>query len=174
MKRIHIFDHEAYHKTLKHQIGSGLPVFAGYRQQGGGLGSIVGLIGRYVLPLFAKHVIPHAKSAVFNTLSDVAKGKTIGDALHANSTSLLKNVGDSLLDRQTGRGLETLNTVDSENISSVTDEPFPMACRKRRNQVKPKNHPVKKRKSASKKTQKKNRTIKSISKKDIFSKAKWH
>jgi len=56
MKRIHIFDHDAYHHTINHQVGNGLPVFAGYRHHGAGLGNILGLIGRYVLPLITQHV----------------------------------------------------------------------------------------------------------------------
>jgi len=131
MKRIHIFDHNAYHSVLHHQIGNGIPVFAGYRQQGAGLGNILGLIGRYVLPLFAKHVLPHAKTAVLNTISDITKGKSLGDAMHANTSSLLQNVGSSLLNRQSGEGLPSTNTIETREISSLFDEPLSMACHKK-------------------------------------------
>jgi len=134
MKRIHIFDHGAYHQSLIHQVGNGLPVFAGYRQHGAGLGNILGIIGRYVLLLFARHVIPHAKSAIPNTISDVVKGKSLGEAFQANGSSMLRNLGSSLL--QTGEGLDHINTVGSENISSVIEEPLSMPCQKRKRKSK--------------------------------------
>jgi hypothetical protein len=176
MKKIHIFDHDAYHQVLHHQIGNGIPVFAGYRQQGAGLGNIFGLIGRYILPLFAKHVLPHAKSAVLNTISDITKGKSLGDAMQTNSTSLLKNVGSSIL-RQTGQGLSSTNSVETRDLSSVVGEPSSMACHKKkrkRTSGKPKREtnkkPVKQNKVAKIQKIKKAPIRKAISKNDIFSK----
>lgn len=124
MKHIHQFDHHLYHKTLERQIGGGLPVFTGYRQRGAGLGSIFGLIGKYILPVFRQHILPHAKSAILNTVKDVVEGKTLKDSMLDQGGALIQNVGKSITTKrsepQTGSGLSVRKRPASNVSSSVT------------------------------------------------------
>jgi hypothetical protein len=106
MKHVHQFDHRLYHKALEGQIGRGLPVFTGYRQRGAGLGSIIGLIGRYVLPIIQEHVLPHAKTALVNTVKDIIKGAPVKEALLRQGGDMLQKVATGLEKRQTGSGLK--------------------------------------------------------------------
>ena len=111
MRQKYIFHHDHYYHTLKGQIGAGIPVFHGVRQRGGGIGSILGGIAKYALPLLMKYVFPHAKEAALRTLSDVAVGgQSVKGALKKNSVGFLKNVGGDVLSSataklQTGKGI---------------------------------------------------------------------
>lgn len=119
MKRLHIFDHSEYHKALHEQIGNGIPVFNGYRQKGGGLGGILGYIGRYALPLLNKYILPHAKNALINTISDVTSGVPLKSSIKSNATSLLNNVGNHIAGRQAGGNMVRTKRVKSSSISSL-------------------------------------------------------
>jgi len=172
MKKIHIFDHDAYHSVLQQQIGNGIPVFAGYRQQGAGLGNLLGLIGRYVIPLFKNHVLPQAKTSVLNAISDVAKGKSITDAVQDHGSAMIKNVGTSLLNHQSGRGLST-NSDEYKGLASVSSRPLSMVCHKRKPKTAYRKSKVSsKRKKPTKRSKAKKPTTKRksvLSKRDIFS-----
>lgn len=120
MKHVHEFDHNLYHKVLERQIGSGLPVFTGYRQRGAGLGSIFGLIGRYVLPIIKDYVMPHAKTALVNTVSDVVKGTPLKQAVLKQGGDMLRNVASDLAKRQTGSGLRIKKRPAVQPATSVT------------------------------------------------------
>ena len=109
-KSKYIFHHDHYYHTLKSQIGNGIPVFHGVRQRGGGIGSVLGGIAKYALPLIAKYILPHAKSAVASTVSDIAQnGLTVKQALKSNGLKFLKKVGsgvvNSVLNNQSGSGI---------------------------------------------------------------------
>jgi hypothetical protein len=119
MKHVHIFNHHYYHQTLHEQVGKGIPVFTGYRQKGGGLGSILGFIGKYAIPLINKYVLPHAKTALVNTVSDLGSGKTLKQSLKSNSVKLLQNVGNEIVKRQIGNGLGSKKIKLSPKIKSV-------------------------------------------------------
>jgi hypothetical protein len=106
MKQVHVFDHSLYHQSLQQQIGHGMPVFLGSRQKGGGLGSILGFIGKYAIPLLNQYIIPHAATAVMDTLSDVSKGAPVKDSMKKAGIQMLKNVGRSVLNPQQGHGLK--------------------------------------------------------------------
>jgi len=115
MKSKYIFHHDNYYHTLKSQVGNGIPVFHGVRQRGGGIGSVLGGIAKYALPLIAKYVLPHAKSAVADTFSDLTKnGLSVKQALKSNGLQFLKNVGSgvvsSVLSKQSGNGLVRKST----------------------------------------------------------------
>lgn len=157
MKNIHIFNHHHYHETLNEQIGKGIPVFVGSRQKGGGLGSILGLIGRYVIPLLQKYVFPHAKNAIVNTVSDLAQGKPLSQTLKNQTLGMLKNVGTSLTKPQKGSGLK-----DSKIKRIGT---FECGMGKKRKQTKAKKNIKKKPKLSTKKPKSK---TKPLSKRDIF------
>jgi hypothetical protein len=122
MKHVHQFDHQLYHKVLEGQIGRGLPVFTGYRQRGAGLGSIFGLIGRYVLPIIKEHIFPHAKTALINTVQDVMKGAPLKQAVLRQGGDMIQKVATSIEKRQTGRGLSIRKRPPSERKTSVTPE----------------------------------------------------
>jgi hypothetical protein len=111
MRQKHIFHHDHYYHTLKGQIGEGIPVFHGVRQRGGGLGSVLGGIARYALPLLMKYVFPHARDAAIRTVSDVTtNGASLKSSLKKNGIGFIKNVGVSILKNtiasQSGQGIK--------------------------------------------------------------------
>lgn len=78
--------------------GGGLPVFVGSRyQRGGGLGSILGNIGKRVLPFLMKGVKALGKEALrtgVNVASDALEGKNISESIReraAESRDILKS-----------------------------------------------------------------------------------
>jgi|GEM_PF-5556485 len=157
MKHKYVFNHDHYYHTLKQQIGSGIPVFHGVRQRGGGLGSVLGSIAKYAIPLVKQYIIPHAKNAILSTVADVTLGRhSLKESLKNNSVGFLKNVGNGVVNKlnseQSGRGLIRKRKQSSTILSNL--------------KKKVKNN-IKKRVSKSKVTstkRKKNRT-----KQDIFS-----
>ena len=166
MKQVHVFHHVDYHNTLHQQIGHGIPVFTGYRQKGGGLGSILGFLGRYAIPLLKKYVLPHAKTAVFKTISDVGNGQSVKEAIKSNATAMLKNVGQSITSPQSGAGLVRKKRKAGVTLASV-------ACcelkRKGLNHKSPNtSKKTKKSKPKSKPKSKRSKKKKVQSKRDIF------
>lgn len=110
MKQKYIFHHDHYYHTLKEQGGEGIPVFHGVRQRGGGIGSVLGGIAKYALPLFMKYVFPHARDAAISTISDVAVNKeSVKSSLKKNGIGFLKKVGTEILNTtnntQSGKGI---------------------------------------------------------------------
>ena len=120
MKHVHQFDHQLYHKVLEGEIGRGLPVFTGYRQRGAGLGSIFGLIGRYVLPIIKEHIFPHAKTALINTVQDVMKGTPLKQAVLRQGGDMIQKVATSIEKRQTGSGLNVRKRPAPNRKTTVT------------------------------------------------------
>lgn len=159
MKHLHVFNHEHYHHALEHQIGNGIPVFSGTRQKGGGLGSIIGFLGRYALPLLKKFVFPHAKAAALSTLSDISSGKSIKEAVSGNAATMVKNVGHSIIKgEQTGSGLRTVKRKSNITLDSCH------LLKRKGSTTKPK--PKKKKKEKPKIVNKNRKKVKS--KRDIF------
>lgn len=110
MKHVHIFNHDDYHTTLKHQIGNGIPVFSGVRQQGGGLGGVLGFLSRYAVPLIKRYIFPHAKKAVLNTAVDLMQGGSpLKSTLKRNVKSFANDVTSDVLTRitQKGKGIKS-------------------------------------------------------------------
>ena len=160
--KVHVFNHQHYYHTLESQIGHGIPVFTGYRQKGGGLGSILGFIGKYAIPLLTKYVLPHARTALINTVSDVSNGQPIKNALKTHGVGMLKNVGKAILNEQTGSGLNRNKRKKDIGFDAVVCSP-PTKL-KRSSVSSAKRQPskqIKKKKSSNKKP-------KLISKRDIF------
>lgn len=157
MKSIHIFNHHHYHHTLHEQIGHGIPVYTGYRQRGGGLGSIFGFIKKYAIPVISKYILPHAKSALINTVSDVSQGQSIKSALKNNAMSLVKNVSKGIVQPQSGAGLRGIKRVGEETDHSVHN--------KKSKNLKVVHHHISKNSSKIKKRKKGNKIT---SKRDIF------
>lgn len=121
MKQVHQFDHHLYHKALERQIGGSLPVFTGYRQRGAGLGSMLGLIGRYILPIIKEHIFPHAKTALMNTVKDVIHGVPVKDAILRQGGDMLQKVATSVENkRQSGKGLAVKKRPAGNSETSVT------------------------------------------------------
>lgn len=109
MKSRYIFHTDNYYNTLKNQIGQGIPVFHGGRQRGGGLGSVLGFISKYALPLIKKYIIPHIKNAAISSVHDVVgDGLSIKSSLKNRGKQFIKNVGisaaNSIVSKQTGGG----------------------------------------------------------------------
>jgi len=77
----------------------------GFRQKGYGIGGFFGSLAKKFLPFATKYLLPHAKTAMSNIVSDVMDGKrTIRETLKDNSLAALKNVGRDLLS-QSGSGV---------------------------------------------------------------------
>jgi hypothetical protein len=76
------------------------------RQRGSGFGSFFKSIGRFLLPLVRRHVLPHALSTAKNVMGDVLEGKNVGESLKEHGLEGIKEVGRSLLDSQSGSGLK--------------------------------------------------------------------
>jgi len=105
MKHYHVFNHQDYYTTLQKQIGGDIPVFKGYRQKGGGFGSIFRIISQYAIPLIKKYIFPRARDSLINTAADVAAGTSLKASVKRNSKSFLKNVAsDFVTHPQRGAG----------------------------------------------------------------------
>jgi hypothetical protein len=105
MKSQYIFHHHHYYHTLKSQIGGGIHVYSGIRQQGGGLGGVFNFIHKYAIPLISKYILPHAREALVNTASDLVENRSsLKQSIKSNSKSFVKNVGKSLLKNLTQKG----------------------------------------------------------------------
>jgi len=120
MRQKYISHHEHYYNALKDQIGQGIPVFHGVRQMGGGLGSALGGIAKYALPLL-KWLIPHAKQAAIRTITDVVGGgRTVKSALKENGIGFLKNVGSDIIGSSTGISNKTGKGIQSKGKRTYT------------------------------------------------------
>jgi hypothetical protein len=154
MKAPYIFVNDLYFQTLKSQIGGNIPVFVGIKQRGGGIGSVIGGLAKYAIPLFRKYILPHAKEAAIRTISDVASGETtFKKAAKARGFNFLKRVGSELT--QSGQGI--VHRKKARISQFVLTKPI--------RQKKLKKSKVKKRNPVKRKSKKKG----SRSRKDIFS-----
>lgn len=113
MKEKYIFKDDFYYNTLKQQLGAGvsIPVFHGVSQRGRGLGAVFGTIAKYAIPIISRYILPHAKSAAINTISDVVSNrKSLKNSLKSNSIGFLKNVESDILSNtfsnQAGQGIK--------------------------------------------------------------------
>jgi hypothetical protein len=121
MRSKYIFHHDHYYHTLKNQIGSGIPVFHGARQRGGGIGSIFGGIAKYALPLIAKYILPHAKTAATNVISNIVnKRGTIKESLKNSGVQLINDIGNSIITKQAGEGLVSRG-IKRKSLSTSTN-----------------------------------------------------
>jgi len=126
MGQKYIFHHDHYYHTLKDQIGHGIPVFHGVKQRGSGLGSVLGSIAKYAIPLILRYVVPHAKTAAIRTLSDVATNRrTLKDSLKTSGIGFLHDVGTDLLNNpntesQSGKGIVRRRKRVVQKLTSVT------------------------------------------------------
>lgn len=152
MKHVHIFDHEEYHKTLKGQVGHGLPVFVGYRQKGAGLGNILGFIRRYAIPLISKYVLPHAESSLRGVANDIVSGKPISDALKTNALTMVKNVGKSVLKNQSGGRLRPSKGKTPKSTALILSKPLREKVISRKKKSESKKVKTKSKKKPSKKS----------------------
>lgn len=110
MKHLHIFSNNDYYLTLKHQIDGELPVYHGYRQRGGGVGSLFRLFSQYVVPLIQKYILPHATNALVSSAAEVVGGAPIKSVVKKNSQVLLNNIADGVLKRvQKGTGVKKVH-----------------------------------------------------------------
>jgi hypothetical protein len=108
------------------------------------LGAILGMIGKYAIPLFKKYVLPHAADALRNTASDISSGATIKDAFKNNALSLAKNVGKEVIKRQSGGGMGCTKRIRTTTVSSLLKKP---ATKKKRRVIKRKTNIKRKRKT---------------------------
>lgn len=134
MKTVHVFDHHAYHSAISDQMGRGMPVFSGIRQKGGGLGAVMGFLGRYAIPILSKYVLPHAKEAILNTFSDISHNPSdVKDTIKANGKRFLTNVGKELSNNilQKGKGIKRKQSQSKILLSNFKcDEPTAKQARK--------------------------------------------
>jgi len=89
------------------------------RQRGAGIGSFFKSVGRFLLPLVRKHVLPHAVSTAKNVVSDVIEGRNVLQTLKQHGLEGIKDVGKSLIDDQSGSGIrqKRKRRYDSEDES---------------------------------------------------------
>jgi hypothetical protein len=109
-KTLNISD-ELLFNSLKVQRGSGVIIFKGVRRQrGGGFGSVLLSIARYAIPVIKKYLLPHAKQAVSNIISDVERGESIKTAVKRNAKQAIRTAGAHLVKSsvlQTGEGIRS-------------------------------------------------------------------
>lgn len=109
MRSVFDLNDENYARALRHQTGSGIIGFRGVRRQrGGGFDSILFNLAKYAIPVFEKYVLPHAKEAVQNIITDVKQGSSIKSAIKTNAKKAIKAAGKSLIRNtlnQTGKGI---------------------------------------------------------------------
>ena len=139
MKHVHIFDHQAYHDALNQQIGGGIPVFHGIKQRGDGLGAILGFLGKYAIPIFRNHILPHATTAITNVANDVMNGVPIKTSLKQNAAYVIKNAARSVIDNQSGKGLGNGKLVETVSMVCGVNKKRrpPVEQRKQRRKRKP-------------------------------------
>lgn len=86
----------AYENYYIDQVGSGLPVYVGSRnQRGHGLGSVLGGLFRSAVPIVKKGLATLGKSALKTGLSiagDVLEGKNAGEAARSRVAEGIKNL----------------------------------------------------------------------------------
>ena len=101
-------------------------MFHGARQRGGGIGSILGGIAKYALPLVLRYVYPSAKKAATSLVSDIVqKRSNFKDSFKASGKELLQGIGKSILNEQSGQGIVSRGTKrkSSVAVASVTKKP---------------------------------------------------
>jgi hypothetical protein len=89
------------------------------RQRGAGFGSFLKGVGRFLLPLVRKHVLPHAASAARNVMGDIIEGKNVGQALKQHGIEGIKEVGKSIMGAQSGSGIRRKRTSSSSRLVPV-------------------------------------------------------
>jgi len=162
MKVLHTFDHNLYHDCLKCQMHQNYNI---NNQHGGGLGSVRGFMGRYIVPVIQKRVVPHIKTAVIGVAKDILKGENVKNSIKNNSVAFMKNVRDdvtkSLL--QKGNGINRIKQSKQNILQPVVVHPL----KKLDQNLVPKKATKRKKSSTLGKT-KKTKPL-SLSKRDIFS-----
>jgi|SRR5882757_1962554 len=74
------------------------------RQRGSGLGSFLMNIGRKLIPLVKKFILPHAKTALQNVANEVLHNDgNLVESLKKNSLGALKGIGNQIIN-QSGSG----------------------------------------------------------------------
>jgi hypothetical protein len=63
------------------------------RQRGNGIGGIFGSIGRFLLPLVKKYILPRAATAARNVAKDVFAGQNVGQSLRTHGLGGLQSAG---------------------------------------------------------------------------------
>lgn len=115
MKQLYTFSDHHYFNTLSTQKGGGIRIFKGSRQRGAGLGSIIGFLQKYAIPLFREYLMPRAAAAISNTAEDVLRrGIPLKSALKSNSRSFLNSVVNSNFNKQKGSGDVKSNKLKSK------------------------------------------------------------
>lgn len=107
MKTRYVFDHDAYHTTLKN-IAEG-KTFVGNVQLGGGLGGVCKRLVKFLIPLIKSHVVPHIRSLASNVVDDVINKKVgIKESVIKQTAQLAANLQKSVssLSNQSGAGIQ--------------------------------------------------------------------
>lgn len=119
MKQLYTFNDHHYFNTLSIQKGGSVRIFKGSRQRGAGLGSIIGFLQKYAIPLFKDYLMPRAAMAISNTAEDVIRrGVPLKSALKSNSKNFLHSIINHNFEKQ--RGGATKST--KKNIKRVSLE----------------------------------------------------
>jgi len=101
------------------------------RQRGAGIGSFFKSVGRFLLPLVQKHVLPHAVSTARNLMSDVIEGKHVARALKQHGLEGIKDVGRSLVGDQSGSGTRQNRKRRYDSSAFENDSPLIEVSKKR-------------------------------------------
>ena len=123
----YIFNHDDYYHTFKGQLHHGPSDHQRSYQSGDGFGSILRGLGRYVLPVVKRYVLPHGKNALLSTISDIAENgdsNSVKQALKKRGLGLIRNIGTdlakSVLTRQTGAGISSRTARGRHTGTTVT------------------------------------------------------
>jgi len=102
------------------------------RQRGSGIGSFLLNIGRKLLPLAKKFILPHAKTALHKVATDVlVNDGNLVESLKRNSVNALKAAGKQIVS-QSGSGIRRRKSkrkrskvaVKRKRSKSVTEQPI--------------------------------------------------
>ena len=137
MKTNYVFDHDAYHNTLRY-LTNERPRFYTV-QRGGGLGGICRKIVKFIIPIIKSHVVPHMKQIASNVAADVITNKMdVKQAIRKQVAQLASNIGSGSKPKgsngQQGAGIT--RKVPKRKLTPLTSTKVVRKKSKKKSQVK--------------------------------------
>ena len=137
MKTTYVFDHDAYHNTLRY-LTNERPRFY-VVQRGGGLGGICRKIVKFIIPIIKSTVVPHMKKLASNVAEDVITNKMdVKQAILKQAAQLASNIRSGPkpkgLSGQKGAGIT--RNVAKRKLTPLTSTKVVRKKSKKKSQVK--------------------------------------
>jgi len=85
------------HNALKSKVDKNSGCLA---QRGSGLGGVLGLVKKYLLPVVKSYVLPEVKHVVLKTISDVSSGENFKTSVKRNAKKFFKRAGTNFVQDQ--------------------------------------------------------------------------